>query len=184
METWSCWLQPRARAILRLVLINTERVIDSNQVLDGDGPFSPERTGSLPVGDIIRYCFDSGKTKEEILDMVMHKGGLYSYLGTYSAYEVNKRVLEGDEEAAEVFEAMAYQVAKEIGAMYAVLESDIDGIIITGGIANSSWFVSKIIERVKNMGPVHVYPGVREIESMAHRSLAAINGEVEIKEYK
>ncbi len=160
------------------------RVIDANQVLDGDGPFSPERTGGLPVGDVVRYCFRSGKSEDEILDMIMHKGGLYSYLGTYSAYEVNKRVMEGDEEAALVFEAMAYQVAKEIGAMYAVLESEIDGIIITGGIANSSWFVDKIIQRVKNMGPVHVYPGVREIESMAHRALAAVTGELEIKEYK
>ena len=160
------------------------KVIDSNQVLDGDGPFSPERTGGLPVGDVVRYCFRSGKTEDEILDMIMHKGGLYSYLGTYSAYEVDKRVMAGDEEAAKVFEAMAYQVSKEIGAMYAVLESEIDGIIITGGIANSNWFVGKIIQRVKNMGPVHVYPGVREIESMAHRTLAAINGELEIKEYK
>ena len=160
------------------------KVIDSNQVLDGDGPFSPERTGSLPTGDVIRYCFHSGKSEDEILDMVMHKGGLYSYLGTYSAYDVDKRVLNGDEDAAKVFEAMAYQVAKEIGAMYAVLESNIDGIIITGGIANSSWFVGKIIQRVKNMGPVHIYPGMREIESMAHRTLAAINGELDIKEYK
>ena len=159
------------------------KVIDSNQVLDGDGPFSPERTGSLPLGDVVRYCFRSGKTEDEILDMIMHKGGLYSYLGTYSAYEVDKMVHDGNEEAAQVFEAMAYQVAKEIGSMYAVLESDVDGIIITGGIANSTWFVSKVIQRVKNMAPVHVYPGMREIESMAHRTLGALNGEVKILEY-
>lgn len=159
------------------------KVIDSNQVLDGDGPFSPERTGSLPLGDIIHYCFNSGKSESEIMDMIMHKGGLYSYLGTYSAYEVDKRITAGDEEAAKVFEAMAYQVAKEIGSMYAVLETDIDGIVITGGIANSHWFVEKIIKRVKNMGPVHVYPGMREIESMAHRTLAALNGDIEIKKY-
>lgn len=160
------------------------KVIDSNQVLDGDGPFSPERTGSLPLGDVVRYCFRSGKSEDEVLDMIMHKGGLYSYLGTYSAYEVDKMVSQGDEYAAKVFEAMAYQVAKEIGAMYAALESEVDGIIITGGIANSTWFVSKIIKRVKNMAPVHIYPGMREIESMAHRSLGALSGEVEIKEYK
>lgn len=159
------------------------KVIDSNQVLDGDGPFSPERTGSLPLGDIVRYCFRSGKTEDEVLDMIMHKGGIYSYLGTYSAYEVDKMVNQGDAYAAKVFEAMAYQVAKEIGAMYAVLESEVDGIIITGGIANSTWFVSKIIQRVRNMAPVHIYPGMREIESMAHRTLGALNGEVEIKNY-
>lgn len=160
------------------------KVVDANQVLDGDGPFSPERSGSLPVGDVIRYCFRSGKTETEILDMIMHKGGLYSYLGTYSAYQVDKMVREGNEEAAKVFEAMAYQVAKEIGAMYAVLNSEIDGIIITGGIAHSQWFVEKIIQRVRNMGPVHVYPGIREIESMAHRTLAAMGNELEIKTYK
>ncbi len=159
------------------------RVIDSNQVLDGDGPFSPERTGSLPLGDVVRYCFRSGKTEDEILNMIMHEGGLYSYLGTYSAYEVDKRVQAGDAEAAKVFEAMAYQVSKEIGAMYAALESEVDAIIITGGIANSTWFVSKIIQRVKNMAPVHIYPGMREIESMAHRTLGALNGEIELKEY-
>ncbi|MBN2745186.1 MAG: butyrate kinase [Bacteroidales bacterium] len=159
------------------------KVIDSNQVLDGDGPFSPERTGSLPLGDVVRYCFRSGKSEDEILNMIMHEGGLYSYLGTYSAYEVDKRVQSGDEEAAKVFEAMAYQVSKEIGAMYAALESEVDAIIITGGIANSTWFVSKIIQRVKNMAPVHIYPGMREIESMAHRTLGALNGEIELKEY-
>jgi butyrate kinase len=160
------------------------KVVDSNQVLDGDGPFSPERTGSLPVGDVVRFCFRSGKSEDEILNMIMHQGGLFSYLGTYSAYEVDQRVQKGDEEAALVFEAMAYQVSKEIGAMYAALDSEVDGIIITGGIANSTWFVSKIIQRVKNMGPVHIYPGMREVESMAHRSLGALNGEIEIKEYK
>ncbi len=159
-------------------------VIDSNQALDGDGPFTPERSGSLPVGDIIRYCFNSGKSESEILDMLQHKGGLYAYLGTYSALEVDARVNHGDEKAAMVFEAMAYQVSKEIGAMFAVLNSSIDGIIITGGIANSRWFVNKIIERVKGMGPVHVYPGVAELDSMAQITLMALRGDGEILTYK
>jgi len=159
-------------------------VVDSNQVLDGDGPFSPERTGSLPLGDMVRYCFRSGKSEEEILDMIQHKGGLFAYLGTYSALEVDSRVAQGDKEAEKVFEAMAYQVSKEIGAMYAVLNSEIDGIIITGGIANSRWFVNKITERVDNMGPVHVYPGVIELDSMAQVTLSALRGDEVILEYK
>lgn len=159
-------------------------VIDSNQVLDGDGPFSPERTGSLPLGDLVKYCFRSGKSEFEVMDMIQHKGGLYAYLGTYSALEVDARVNHGDEKAAKVFEAMAYQVSKEIGAMFAVLNSEIDGIIITGGVANSRWFVNKIIERVKNMGPVHVYPGVIELDSMAQVTLAALRGEEVILDYK
>jgi butyrate kinase len=159
-------------------------VIDSNQVLDGDGPFSPERSGSLPLGDVVRYCFRSGKTESQVMDMIMHQGGLYAYLGTYSALEVDARVNHGDVKAAKVFEAMAYQVSKEIGAMFAVLNSEIDGIIITGGIANSRWFVNKIIERVKNMGPVHIYPGVVELDSMAQITLAALRGEEEILIYQ
>lgn len=158
-------------------------VVDSNQAFDGSGPFTPERTGSLPVGDVIRYCFRSGKNEEEILDMIQHRGGLFAYLGTYSALEVDARVNHGDEKATKVFEAMAYQVSKEIGSMYAVLNSNVDGIIITGGIANSRWFVNKIIERVKNMGPVHVYPGVVELDSMAQITLAALRGDEEILIY-
>jgi butyrate kinase len=159
------------------------RVVDANQVLDGDGPFGPERTGGLPTGDLVRYCFRSGKTEAEILDMVMNKGGLFSYLGTYSAMEVDRMVKDGDEKAAQVFEAMAYQVAKEIGAMYAVLKSNVDGILITGGIANSSWFVSKILQRVEGMGPVHVYPGVMELDSMAQSALHALRGDIEVIQY-
>ena len=160
------------------------RVVDSNQVLDGDGPFSPERTGSLPVGDVVRYCFNSGKTETEVINMLMHGGGLKAYLGTFSALEVDARVNHDDPEATKVFGAMAYQVSKEIGAMFAVLESDIDGIIITGGIANSRWFVNQVINRVEKMGSVHVYPGVRELDSMAQRALEALRNEVEVLEYK
>ena len=160
------------------------RVVDSNQVLDGDGPFSPERTGSLPIGDVVRYCFNSGKTETEIINMLMHGGGLRAYLGTYSALEVDARVNHDDPEATKVFGAMAYQVSKEIGAMFAVLDADIDGIIITGGIANSRWFVNQIIKRVEKMGPVHVYPGVRELDSMAQRALEALRNEVEVLDYK
>jgi butyrate kinase len=159
------------------------RVVDANQVLDGDGPFSPERTGSLPIGDIVRYCFNSGKSENQVLDMIMNKGGLYAYLGTYSALEVHNRVMDGDEKAAEVFEAMAYQVAKEIGAMFAVLESKIDGIIITGNIANSRWFIEKITKRVEGMGPVHIYPGVSELDTMAQYALMAFRNEIEILNY-
>jgi butyrate kinase len=158
-------------------------VVDSNQVLDGDGPFSPERTGSLPIGDVVRYCFNSGKSETEILNMIMHKGGLYAYLGTYSALEVDALVNHDDPKATEVFGAMAYQVSKEIGAMFAVMNSEIDGIIMTGGIANSRWFVNQVIKRVEKMAPVHVYPGVRELDSMAQRALEALRGDVEVLDY-
>ena len=160
------------------------RVVDTNQVLDGDGPFSPERTGSLPLGDVIKYCFHSGKSETDIMNIIQHKGGLYAYLGTYSALEVDAMVTHGDEKATQVFGAMAYQVCKEIGAMYAVLKSNIDGIIITGGIANSKWFVNKLYERVGGMGSVHIYPGVIELEAMAHTAMEVLRGEEKLLDYK
>ncbi len=159
-------------------------VIDVNQALDGDGPFSPERSGTLPVGELIRVCFSGKFTQKELLQMVKGKGGLAAYLGTNSAYEVEQRMIAGDEYAAFIFEGMAYQVAKEIGAMSTVLKGDVDAIILTGGIAHGKWFVNQVIERVYKIAPVHVYPGEDEMRALALNGLMALKGEIEVKEYK
>ena len=159
-------------------------VIDVNQALDGDGPFSPERSGSLPVGELIRVCFSGKYTQKELLQMVKGKGGLAAYLGTNSAYEVEQRMIAGDEHAGFIFEGMAYQVAKEIGAMSTVLKGDVDAIILTGGIAHGKWFVNQVIERVYKIAPVHVYPGEDEMRALALNGLMALKGEIEVKEYK
>lgn len=159
------------------------RVVDVNQGLDGDGPFSPERTGSLPVGPLIRLCFSGKYTEAEILKMNKGEGGLVAYLGTNSAYEVEQRAMQGDEDAKKVFAAMAYQVAKEIGSMYAVLSGEVDGILITGGVAHSKWFVNEISQRVHKMGPVHIYPGEDEMRALAFNGLRVIRGETIAKEY-
>lgn len=159
------------------------RVIDVNQGLDGDGPFSPERTGSLPVGSLIRLCYSGKYTEAEVLKMNKGEGGLVAYLGTNNAYAVEQRAKNGDEEAKKVFSAMAYQVAKEIGAMYAVLNGEVDGILITGGVAHSKWFVNEISQRVHKMAPIHIYPGEDEMRALAFNGLRVIRGETIAKEY-
>jgi butyrate kinase len=159
------------------------RVVDVNQGLDGEGPFTPERSGTLPVGDLIRLCFSGKYTMQEVLKMNKGEGGLKAYLGTSNAYEVEQRAAEGDEYAKFIFEAMAYQVAKEIGAMSAVLKGEVDGILITGGVAHSKWFVNKIIEMVHKIGPTHVYPGEDEMRALAFNGLRVLSGETEAKIY-
>lgn len=143
------------------------RVVDVNQALDGDGPFSPERTGTLPAGALVRMCFSGKYSEKQILKMIKGEGGLVAYLGTNSAYEVSQMVEQGNENAALVYQAMAYQVAKEIGAMATVLRFQVDSILITGGIAHDKYFVNQIIERVHRIAPVHVYPGEDELKALA-----------------
>lgn len=159
------------------------RVIDVNQGLDGDGPYSPERTGTLPIGDMVRLCFSGEYSQKQIMKMIKGEGGLVAYLGTNSAYDVEQRIVAGDEEAKYIYDGMAYQIAKEIGGMVAVLRSDVDGILITGGIAHDKYFVNQIISYVHRMAPVHVYPGEDEMRALAMNGLRLINGEVEAREY-
>ena len=160
------------------------KVIDVNQGLDGDGPFSPERSGSLPVGQLLKVAFSGLYSYEKMAEMIIGKGGMMAYLGTNDAYVAEREAKDGDEKCLQVMEAMAYQVAKEIGAMATVLKGVVDGILITGGIANSKWFCNMIIERVYRIAPVYVYPGQDEMGALAENALLALNGEIEIKEYK
>ena len=115
--------------------------------------------------------------------MIKGGGGLVGYLGTNNAYDVEMKMMEGDKESGKIFEAMAYQVAKEIGAMSAVLSGDVDAILITGGIAHSKWFVNKVIERVQKIAPVHVYPGEDEMKALAMNGMRVLTGETEVKVY-
>jgi len=159
------------------------RVVDVNQGLDGEGPFSPERSGTLPVGALVKMCFIGDYTENEIKKMIKGEGGIAAYLGTNSAYEAEKKAADGDKQAMAVLEAMAYQVAKDIGAMGTVLKGEVDGILITGGVANSKWFVNLIVERVHKIAPTYVYPGEDEMKALASNGLRVIKGEAEIKEY-
>lgn len=159
------------------------RVVDVNQGLDGEGPFSPERSGTLPVGDLARLCFSGDYTLKEVMKMIVGEGGLVAYFGTNEAYQVEKKAAAGDEEARLILESMAYQVSKEIGAMGTVLKGEVDGILITGGLANSKWFVNLVSERVHKIAPTHIYPGEDEMRALAYNGLRIIRGETEAKVY-
>lgn len=159
------------------------RVIDVNHAVGGEGPFSPERCGSVSVIDMVKYCFHSGKSEKEIHKMLIGQGGLSAHLGTNSALEVSKMVEAGDEKATLIFGAMAYQVSKFIGEMSVVLKGKVDAIILTGGVAYDKWFTERIRERVEWIAPVHIYPGENEMEALAMNALHVIQGIAEIKEY-
>jgi butyrate kinase len=160
------------------------RVIDVNNALDGEGPFSPERSGGLPVGDLAKLCFLGKYALDDIKKKIKGKGGLVAYLGTNDGREVVKMIENGDEKAELVYKAMAYQVAKEIGSCAAVLKGKVDAIVITGGIAYDNMFVSWIKERVGFIADVLVYPGEDEMIALAEGGLRVLRGEEKAQEYK
>jgi butyrate kinase len=160
------------------------KVVDVNQALDGSGPFSPERSGTLPVGDLVRLCYSGKYSQEEIMKMIVGKGGLVAHLGTNNAQEMEQRANSGDEHARLIEEAMAYQVAKEIGAMGTVLKGQIDAILLTGGIAYNKEFVNMVTQMVAHIARVRVYPGEDEMKALANNGLMVLNGELEVMNYE
>ncbi|MFH1320455.1 MAG: butyrate kinase, partial [Bacteroidota bacterium] len=160
------------------------RIVDTNNGLNGDGPFSPERAGGIPSGQLVELCFSEKYSKPEIMHKLKGGGGMIAYLGTNNMMEIETRVETGDTKAELVFEAMAYQTAKLIGAMSTVLKGKVDGIILTGGIAFSEKFVSLISERVNYLGEITVYPGEDEMMSLAMNCFMVLKGEMKAKEYK
>ncbi|MCR4429628.1 MAG: butyrate kinase [Tepidanaerobacteraceae bacterium] len=160
------------------------KVIDANNSLDGDGPFSPERAGSLPTADLVRLCFSGKYTEKEILQMLTGKGGLVAYLGTNNCQEVEERIDKGDEKAREVYEAMAYQVSKEIGSAAAVLKGDVQAIALTGSLAYSERFVNLLKERVSFIAPIYLYPGENEMEALAEGVFRFLSGQEQAKIYE
>ncbi|MFV0366235.1 MAG: butyrate kinase [Mangrovibacterium sp.] len=160
------------------------RVVDVNEAITGYGPFSPERSGTLPVGDVLEVCFSGKFTKEEMKKKIVGNGGFVAHLGTNQALEVVQRANSGDAYAKLVMDAMCYQVAKEIGAAATVLKGKVDGIILTGGIAYNEAMVDYIRNRVGFIAPVTVYPGEDEMEALTRITLSALKGEVECKVYQ
>ncbi len=159
------------------------RVIDVNDGLSGEGPFTPERTGAIPAGSIIRMCFSGVYTEKDMMDKVTRAGGMSAYLGTHDLRACERLIKEGDDFATLVLESMAYQVCKEIGAMFAVLEGRADAIVLTGGLAYSTRFTGSIKNRVDTIAPVKVYPGEDELKALAEGALRVLRGEEKVKEY-
>jgi len=153
------------------------RVIDVNDALAGEGPFTPERSGAIPALPLIKMCFSGEYTEAEMTEKVTRRGGVLAYLGTADLRKVQKMINDGDEFAALVLDSMAYQVAKEIGAMTAVLEGRVDAIILTGGLARSTRFTGSIKQRVDSLAPVHVFPGEDELLALMEGALRVLRGE-------
>lgn len=159
------------------------KVIDTTNALNGCGPFSPERSGSLPPGPLISLCFSGKYTEEELLKMVHGKGGLIAHLGTTSIPEILDKVDHGDLHAMLIIRAMCYSVAKEIGAMAVALCGNVDAILITGGIAHSKRITDYLAGHCNFIAPIYVYPGENELLALAQNALGALNGELEVKTY-
>ena len=160
------------------------RIVDVNNVLDGDGPFSPERSGGLPVGSLVDMCFSGKYTKDEIMKKIVGNGGLTAYLGTNDGREIQRRIKSGDEYAKLIYQAMAYQISKEIGAGATVLKGKVDAIILTGGIANDAEFINWIKDSVGFIAPLKVYPGEFEMIALAQGVLRVLRGQEEARTYK
>lgn len=159
------------------------RVIDVNDALAGEGPFTPERAGTIPTVPLIQLCFSGAYTEEELIKKMRRGSGLTGYLGTNDLQKVERLIKEGDEYATLVLESMAYQVSKEIGAMAAVLEGRVDAIILTGGLANSVRFTGCIKQRVSLIAPIEVIPGEEEMLALAQGALRVLRGEEKAKDY-
>lgn len=161
------------------------RVVDVNNALNGDGPFTPERSGVLPSGPLMNACFSGKYTKKDIDLMLKGQGGFVAYLGTNDALTVEKEVRAGNKEWEKVYRAMAYQIAKEVGGLAAsAFSMDVDGIFVTGGMAYDKLFCSILNDHLHKIAPVYVYPGEDEMAALAMNGVMVLDGEVEAKMYE
>ena len=162
--------------------IKKGKIVDVNNANDG-GPFSPERSGSLPNKALIHLCYSGKYSEKELYKLITNQGGLVSYLGTNDTREVMKKIEQGDNYAKLIFEAMCYQIAKEIGAMAIVLKGKVEAIILTGGIAHSEILVNKIKDHTSWIAPVVVYPGEEEMKALAQAVIRVMDGVEKVKIY-
>lgn len=159
------------------------KVIDVNNGLEGDGPFSPVRTGALPVGDLIKLCYSGKYTEREMHNQCNVSGGVSAYLGTANGKEIEARIQNGDPYAKDVIDAMILQISKEIGARAVVLRGDVDAIAITGGLAKWDRIIEGLRGWVQHIAPIYIYPGEDEMEALADSVLRYLRGEVELMQY-
>jgi len=176
------WVVAHLGGGFSIVPLDGGRIVDTNNANSG-GPFSPTRAGGLPTQPLVKLCFSGQYDAAALRRMTTKEGGLVAYLGTADAREVERRIGAGDDHAREVYEAMAYQTAKEIGAMATVLKGQLDGVILTGGLAWSDMFCGLVEERVKFLGPVYRFPGAFEMEALALGALRVLRGEERALDY-
>jgi len=159
------------------------RVVDVNNALNGEGPFSPERSGTLPTAALVKLCFSGQYAEKDVLKMIAGKGGLVSFLGSNDMRVAEKAFRDGDPEGSLYYRAFIYQVGKAIGALAAAAEGHIDGIILTGGIAYSNDITTRIGKMCNFIAPLSVYPGEGELEALAEAGVRVLSGEAEAMEY-
>ena len=159
------------------------RIIDVNNALDGEGPFSPERSGSLPAGQLVDLCFSGKLTKPQVMRLIAGRGGLVAHLGINDMEEAIDLIEADDEHAMRVVHAMVYGIAKEIGAKYVALGGRVDAILLTGGIAHSTYTVTLLRKMINFLAPIAIFPGENEMEALAFNAYRALSGEQEIRRY-
>ncbi len=159
------------------------RAIDANNALDGEGPFSPERAGTLPAAALVKLSFSGRYTEEQLLKRIAGHAGLEAHLGTTDVKEILRRIADGDKKADLVLNAMIFHTAKAIASEGAVLYGDVDAILLTGGMAYSDYIVERLTKRIKYLAPVYVFPGENEMEALANNAIMALRGELTPMEY-
>jgi len=169
---------------ISVAAIEQGRIIDVNNAVLGMGPFSPQRAGALPIGDILELAFSGKFTHKELVDKFTKTGGLKAYLGTDDGQEILKKINNGDKKAELIFSAMCYQISKEIGACATVLKGNVDAVFLTGGLAYNTFVVDQISDRIKFLAPIYLYPGEKEMEALSQGAIRIFKGLDKAKEYK
>jgi butyrate kinase len=159
------------------------RVVDVNNGLDGDGPFSAERSGGVPVGDLVRACYSGEYNLADMKKLIKGHGGMVAYLGTQELRTVEDEIENGNEKARLIYEAMAYQISKEIGALSTVVHGNVHAIALTGGMAKSDRFIKLIEGKVKFIAPIYIFPGEQEMRALAMGAMRVLRGDEEAKIY-
>ena len=158
--------------------------VDANNALDGEGPLSPERAGTLPAADLIHLCYSGRYTEDELLKKIAGKAGLVAHLGTNDVKEILKRIENGDKKAELLVNAMIYQTAKAIAGLGAVFCGKVDAILLTGGMAYSEYITSRLRQRLEFLAPIYIYPGEDEMSALALNALDILRGERHAKQYE
>jgi len=160
------------------------KAVDANNALDGEGPFSPERAGSLPAADLIRLSFSGKYSEKQLLKRLAGKAGLNAHLGTSNVKEIEQRIANGDEHAKMILDAMIYHVAKNIVGLGAVFCGNVDAILLTGGLARSEYVITRLRQRIEFLAPTYCFPGEDEMEALALNALAVLRGKRDVKVYE
>jgi len=168
---------------ISVAAISQGKMIDVNNAVLGMGPFSPQRAGALPIGDLLELAFSGKYTHQELVKMLTKSGGLLAYLGTDHGGEVIKMIEKGDKKAKLVFDAMLYQIAKEVGACATVLKGQVDGIFFTGGLVYNDYVVKALKERCSFIADIYVIPGEKEMEALTQGAVRILKGIEIAKEY-